>query len=422
MRHHTHGAPLRHWAGVTLLLGVTWQLAGCASPQRAVDGLSPFAWGDSSSAELISRPRYSIADPQLYGPPISAAPKGASDQFEFSNPRVDSFVNTFQTRWRGFYQGALDRSGRYMPKMQRVLRDENLPSALAYLPIIESGFRTHAVSRAGAVGPWQFIRATGRRYGLRIDSYVDERRDPVKSTHAAARYFKDLYAQFGDWHLSLAAYNTGEMNIARILERGRADDYWEMSARGYLPSETRDFVPQFLAAVQIAHAPEVYGFDAPQDEELHYDLVRVNHSVSLKMVAKFSNASVNEITELNPALHRGITPPQGYTVRVPKGTKEIVEVALARMRYDAAQVVPARTVAARTGVARTHRLRKGDTLAAVAKHHGVSVASLQKANGIRNARHVTAGRVLRIPGSPPAPKAKVVAAKKPLRVASRKIR
>ncbi|HTO59110.1 MAG TPA: transglycosylase SLT domain-containing protein [Pseudomonadales bacterium] len=355
----------------------------------------------------------------IYGPPASAAlPRPASGDFSVTHPRVNDFVATYQTRWRGFYQRALERGSRYLSRMTRVLREESVPEELAYLPVVESGFRTQVVSQAGAAGPWQFIPATGRRYGLRIDGYVDERCDPVKSTHAAARYLKDLYAQFGDWHLSLAAYNTGEMNIARLLDRSKTDNYWEMSDRGYLPNETRDFVPQFLAVVRIAQAPEAYGFEAPNDDPLHYDLVHVDRSVSLKTVAKFANASEAEMTELNPALRRGITPPQGYTMRVPKGTKEIVLTALARMHHDAAQVMPAPRVHA-TAVARTHKVRRGETLGAVAKRHRVSVASLKKANRLRGNR-IAAGRSLRIPGR--APVANAPADKKPVRVASRRAR
>lgn len=406
MRGTAYRTGLGRTFGRAAMLIAAWQLVGCAATHRSV------VIDYSGSDELQAG--YSVGQ-ELYGPPASAAVANRSDQFSVSHPRVNDFVNTFQTRWRGFYQQALERGNRYLPKMTRVLRDESVPVELAYLPLIESGFRTQAVSQAGAVGPWQFIPATGRRYGLRIDGYVDERRDPVKSTYAAARYLKELYAQFGDWHLSLAAYNTGEMNIIRILERSNADDYWEMSERGYLPNETSNFVPQFLAAVRIAQSPEAYGFDAPSTAPVHYDLVRVDHSVSLKTVAKIANTNVSEINELNPALRRGVTPPQGYTVRVPKGTKEIVEIALARLRYDAAQVVPAHTV-----VAKTYKLRKGQTLAAIAKRHHVTVASLMKANGIHDARRTTAGRTLRIPGKGSA--AKVAGSKKPIRVASRKSR
>ena len=248
-----------------------------------------------------------------------------------------------------------------------------MPQELAYLPLIESGFRTQAVSRAGAVGPWQFIRTTGQRYGLRIDQYVDERRDPVKSTHAAARYLKDLYDMFGNWHLSLAAYNTGEGHINRILGRGVADDFWQMSDRGYLYQETENYVPQFLAALHIAEEPQAYGFDPPDEAPVHYDLVTINKPLSLATVAQLSGTSTDTIKELNPALHRGIVPPQGYAVRLPKGTKGTFEVALANLPPSYfARATPVKAKS-RRGRGPTHRLRRGPAVAA--RHHVVATAN-----------------------------------------------
>ena len=206
-----------------------------------------------------------------------------------------------------------------------------MPAELAYLPLIESGFSTRAVSRAGAAGPWQFIPGTGRRYGLRIDHYVDERRDPVKSTEAAARYLRDLHEMFGDWHLALAGYNTGEGRIQRILDNGHAEDFWEMGERGFLYRETKDYVPGFLAALQIAAEPEAYGFDPPSRWSVDCEAVSVDRErpLQLSAVAELSGCSLDEIRELNPALHRGVVPPEGYTVYLPKGAKETFEVALA---------------------------------------------------------------------------------------------
>ena len=276
---------------------------------------------------------------QPWGPgPRAVAPQ--HDEFTFTHPRVERFVARFQAAGRGSLRSALSRSGRYVPHMSRILRKQGLPQELAYLPLIESGFRPYAVSPAGAVGPWQFIAGTGRRYGLRIDRYVDERRDPVKSTRAAAEYLKDLYAMFGNWHLALAAYNTGEQTIARILESGRAEDFWEMRRRGYLCAETADYVPQFLAALHIAETPAAYGFEAPTEQPLEYELVRLKGSLSLATVARLSGTPTRMIKELNPALHRGVVPPHGYAVRLPKGTKAAFEVAYASLSRTAQSQPP----------------------------------------------------------------------------------
>jgi transglycosylase-like protein with SLT domain len=305
-------------------------MAGCAAKRHPSSDDQAWSWKDPTSATAYDP--YSIAA-SPYNPYSATVQPGGSrpNEFNFTHPRVDSFVTRFQTNLRGFFSGALSRSGRYVPRMSTILAKEGVPPELAYLPLIESGFRTHAVSRAGAVGPWQLIPGTGRRYGLRIDRYVDERCDPVKSTQAAARYLKDLHDMFGNWHLSLAAYNTGEQNIVRILEKGRADNFWQMSERGYLYDETADFVPEFLAALHIAKTPEAYGFDTPSKDAMHYEIVNVQRPLPLSTVAKLCGTSTDTIKELNPALHRGIVPPQGYDVRLPKGSKEAFEVAYANL-------------------------------------------------------------------------------------------
>ena len=233
----------------------------------------------------------------------------ATGPFDVGNPAVQSRVTAFQTHLRGFFDGALSRGAKYLPSMRDILVREGLPAELAYLPLIESGYRTQAVSPAGAAGPWQFIPETGRRYGLRIDALVDERRDPIRSTVAASQYLKDLHEMFGDWELSLAAYNSGEYRVARILANKDVDDYWDMRDRGYLPSETSAYVPKFLAAVQIARAPEDYGFESPvHHTPEHYEEVDVDRQVSLRAAADICGVSATELAELNPALRSGVTP------------------------------------------------------------------------------------------------------------------
>jgi len=390
MRFRTHSV-----LGVALLVS---GVAGCGVTQNAASDSQIWSWQnrDSMSRSTAQWQYGLLGDSNTVAPSLGAQPAGTKpSDFDFSNPRVDTFLTRFQTRLRSSFSQALSRSGRYVSRMSSILQKEGVPQQLAYLPLIESGFSVHAVSRAGAVGPWQLISGTGRRYGLRIDAYVDERRDPVKSTQAAARYLKDLYNMFGDWHLSLAAYNTGEGTITRILERGRADDFWEMSARGYLYRETRDFVPGFLAALQIAETPEAYGFDTPDEEPMQYDRVKISRSLSLTTVAQLSGTSTDMIKELNPALHRGVVPPEGYPVRLPKGTKEAFQIAYANYEENAVRF-PRSTSAPRGGT-RRQRIRRGETVASIAAEHFVSLAQLQCVNRVVDLSSERAVRTLAVP-------------------------
>jgi membrane-bound lytic murein transglycosylase D len=296
---------------------------------------------------------------------------------------------------RPYIERALVRGSQYVPRMAKILREEGVPPEFAYgVPIVESGYSLSAVSHAGAVGPWQFIRGTGQRYGLRIDGYVDERRDPEKATRAAARYLRDLYERFGDWHLSLAAYNSGEANIERIQNWKGCDDFWEMRDRGYLPNETSEYVPRVLAAVEVVQSAEEYGFSIPASAPTRFDVVEVTRPVSLQAVAQLCGSDIETIKELNPALKRGVVPPRGYTLRLPKGTAERFEVAFASYREPAPLVVRPRSRA-------THRVRRGETLSSIARRYGVSTTALMRANGLRRASRVQAGQTLRVPAQSP---------------------
>lgn len=386
--------PILALGTAVLLAGLT----GCTAERRTLP--SPPRSLAPATGTVSQLQREFPADP---GPvvqedrPVAVAP---DSEFSASHPRVQSFVGQYQTRLRTFMQAALERGSKYLPKMVRILAKEGVPTELAYLPIVESGFSVHAVSHAGAVGPWQFVRGTGQRYGLRIDGYVDERRDPEKATRAAARYLRDLYERFGDWHLALAGYNSGEGNIERIQNWKGCEDYWEMSDRGYLPTETSEFVPRFLAAVEVAKSPEEYGFDVPASEPPRFDTVDVARPISLKVVAELSGSDEDTIRELNPALNRGIVPPQGYRIRVPKGTREQFEVALASYHEPVAP-----SASPRGG--RVHRVQRGDTVDTIAKRYGVSTKALMQANRLRSGRALKAGQQLRIPG--PAGRGAVVA-------------
>ena len=231
-------------------------LSGCAVAKPQV---APRAW----TAPRIDRPLDDAeADSVVAMSQRSNAPAPAlAAEFRVTHPRIQRHVARFESDGCSSLRTVLLRSRRYVPGMAAILRQAGLPPELAYLPLIESGFRPHAVSRAGAVGPWQLLAGTGRRYGLRIDRSLDERRDPLKSTQAAAKYLTDLHHMFGDWHLALAAYNVGEHAIARLLAAHPGATFWELTEQRRLNAETADFVPKFLAVLQIAQQAESHAFD-----------------------------------------------------------------------------------------------------------------------------------------------------------------
>lgn len=369
--------------GIILCL---WAIAGCSASRRPV---APAVRAGGTPGTVL--PEVAAAQPLA----DDLRPGSTAPDLDIEHPRVQDLVEAYQGRMRPTLERALERGSKYLPGMQSTLREEGVPPEFAYgVPIVESGYSLHATSHAGAVGPWQFIRGTGKRYGLRIDGYVDERRDPEKATRAAARYLRDLYDRFGDWHLALAAYNTGEGNIERIKYKRGCENFWEMRERGLLPSETSEYVPKVLAAMQVAREAQSYGIDVPASAEPRFDVIEVTRPISLKAVAQLTGSDIATIKELNPALRRGIVPPDGYTVRLPEGTRDQFAIALASYREPAP---PRVTVAARHR-GRTHRVRRGETLSRIARRYGVSVRALQRANGIKRARALRSGQRLHIPG------------------------
>lgn len=323
------GSRRRAWCGpaamATIVALATTMATGCGQLGR--HGAHPTAPGLTAATNAV-----------LARHVVPTAPAIVPNPFDVDKPEADGYVTAYATKSRRTFDRALVRGSRYLMSMADILAREGLPTQLAYLPLIESGYRTHAVSRAGATGPWQFIRRTGRHYGLRIDSFVDERRDPIKSTEAAVRYLKTLHAIFGDWELSLAAYNVGEGRVARLVNRG-VEDYWSM--RKYLPRETSEYVPRFLAALRIAQAPGDYGFDSPIHVDLRFESVRVDRDLPLRTAAALSGIPQAELAALNPALRRKITP-RGYELRVPVGSAGPLRDALQRYVANATTATHAR--------------------------------------------------------------------------------
>lgn len=305
-----------------------------------------------------------------------------------SNERVEAFIELFTGPKKGWMGRALRRSGRYTDRMRQILREEGLPEDLVYLALIESGFNPYAYSSAKAMGIWQFIPETGRRYGLAINWWIDERRDLEKSTRAAARYLKDLHGRFDDWYISAAAYNAGEGKLQRAIHMYDSACFWDLSQYRYLRTETKNYVPAFLAALTIAKDPGRYGLeDVQYDAPLLYETVAVPDATDLGVIAKGCGESLGLLNMLNPQLQRGCTPPDypDYEVKIPLGTKE------AFLDYYA-RLDPAKRL-----TFRRHRIEKNETLSQIARHYGVSVNSIAAMNRLKSRNSIREGKSLIIP-------------------------
>jgi membrane-bound lytic murein transglycosylase D len=302
------------------------------------------------------------------------------------NDSVENNLEYFKTRGRDVFQLWLDRSARYIPVMKDIFRGKNLPEDLVYVAMIESGFNPYAVSWARAVGPWQFMPATGKLYGLKIDWWIDERKDPIKSTQAAAEHLKDLHNLFGSWPLALASYNAGAGKVQRAVLRTRSDDFWDLKASRYIRKETKNYVPKWMAATIIAKNPEAYGFTVAKQDPFKFDEVVVEESTDLRLIARCANSTYEEIKELNPEIRRWVTPPQfgTYTLRIPAGKKEIFQTNYAavppeqKIKWD------------------RHKVMRGETLAGLAKQYNTTPEAIRDINGLKKNR-ITPGKHLLIP-------------------------
>ena len=311
-------------------------------------------------------------------------------QYDFPitvNKQVEYYLDFFTGRHRKNFEQWLSRSSRYLPMIQEHLREAGLPEDLAYLAMIESGYNERAYSRARAVGVWQFIKPTGRHYGLVINSYIDERRDPVKSTRAAVAYLSALYDEFGSWYLAVAGYNAGEGKIRRAIKRYKTTDFWEIAQGRYLKLETKRYVPKLIAAIMISREPEKYGFTNIQYQpELAYDTVDVPRWTSIKAVSLACNMDSKELRSYNNELRKEFTPPDraSYSIKVPVGYKELVEKNLPRVQ------------AVVTTDYKTHKVKNGETLNSICKKYGLTKTVILKSNNLRSAGLKT-GQRLRIP-------------------------
>jgi membrane-bound lytic murein transglycosylase D len=302
--------------------------------------------------------------------------------------QVAGYINYFSTRGRGTLEHALTRSGRYREMIERILKEEGVPQDLIYLAQAESGFHPYAVSRAGARGIWQFMGSRARAYDLHHDFWMDDRQDPEKSTRAAARHLKDLYAQFGDWYLAMAAYNSGPGTVQSAVKRTGYADFWELYRRNVLPKETRNYVPIIVAVTIMAKNPSQYGLDtvAP-DPPMAYDTVKISYPVDLRLVADCVDVSPEELQDLNPSLLRMTTPKGRFDLHLPVGTAEKYQAAVASIPPDMRLWW------------RYHTVTPGDTLMSVARKYRTTTKMIAEANQLEPSAEIDAGTKLIVPSA-----------------------
>lgn len=300
------------------------------------------------------------------------------------DPTVENHIRFFNTSIRSRFEQWLIRFSRYRPMVENIFSEFNLPSDLVNLSLVESGFNPYAYSRAKATGPWQFMKGTGKVYGLRIDHYVDERRDPIKSTVAAARYLRDLYDLFGTWPLAMAAYNAGEGKVQRALHKIQGKTFWDISKTRLIRRETKDYVPRIMAATIIARSPEQYGFTQTTATPHQFEEVVVNRALHFRAIASASGVAYDDLRLLNPELRRDATPPDdsAYHLKVPVGTAEKVAGLLDRIPTYKFPPLVSKVRHAKAGFPQSYRVRAGDTLEKVSKRFHIPLRTLKTRNNL----------------------------------------
>ena len=305
------------------------------------------------------------------------------------NSHVQKAIDLFTGKEKKWFLKVYARSGKYRPAIVRALREAGLPEELSWLPFIESGFSTGAISSARALGMWQFIASTGYKYGLRRDTWIDERMDPEKSTKAAIAYLTELHQIFGEWTTALASYNCGEARVLRVISSQKInymDNFWDLYEQ--LPSETAFYVPKFLAVLHIINDPSAYGIELPPlEHELAYEKVNINKQMLLKTLAGEMDVEYNLLRELNSELRQNVTPKTTYELKVPRGKSEIL---LAKLNDIPAYIppVPAYVV---------HKVRNGESLSVIADKYNASIRAIMSLNGLKSKNYLRAGWNLKIP-------------------------
>jgi membrane-bound lytic murein transglycosylase D len=307
---------------------------------------------------------------------------------ELAEKYVTKYISFFSGKIHKKFSLWLSRSGKYITLIKKILTENSIPEEIAFIPLIESGFNPNACSPARAVGYWQFIASTAKKYGLVINWWLDERKDPIKSTLAAANYFKYLYEMFGSWDLVMAAYNAGEGNILKALNKAKIDDYWSLLNSKHLKRETKDYVPKFIAASLIAKSPQEFGFEEIEyHPPLNYDEVIVYSPIDLEVAADCAKTTLEVIKELNPELRRWCTPPDvpEYTLRIPAGKKDSFLENLSqipeekRFSYD------------------VYTIKKGDTFKRISKKTGIPLQAILDLNALEGIIPLTVGEKIYLP-------------------------
>jgi membrane-bound lytic murein transglycosylase D len=347
---------------------------------------------------VIGRPSFGAGSPVFV---TGAPPSGKSHYPIVTNSQVGFFLDRFTRERRDVIGTWLGRSGRFMSMIRETLKRHGLPEDLAFTAMIESGFNPVATSRAGARGLWQFMATTAKRYGLRVDQWVDERLDPEKSTVAAAAYLRDLYNLFGSWFLAQAAYNAGEATIARAIRGTGSSDFWTLARSGFLRQETKEFVPQIVAAAHIGREPDRFGFELTPSTPPPVERVPVPAFTDLGSLSGSTGISVDVLRSLNPSLLKDVTPPGSvFDLNVPVGRSSDVLAALQRPPRRPLPSPGFGSARASSDGQAVHVVRPRDTVRSIAQRYGVSVGDVLRWNGLAGQEPIRPGDRLRVGSNP----------------------
>lgn len=315
------------------------------------------------------------------------------------NRHVQKWLDYFQSkRGSAHMQRYLERSARYLPVMKKILRENGLPEDLVYIALIESGFGSSARSHAGAVGYWQFIAPTGRRYNLQINSLIDERKDPFKSTLAAVKYFRSLYNVFGNWYFAFAAYNGGENRMFRVLMKHESRDFWAIAeTKKMLPKETVNYIPKYIAARMIAKNPEKYGFtNLEYHDPLAFSEVVASQTVNLRTMAKEMGLEYEDLRILNPQFNTEFAPNlnnQSLVLRVPVNSMEKATIAMSKSYVENTRAI----AMVRSNENYKYKVKRGDNLYKIAKRHGTTISRIRSMNNLGSRSALRVGQYLKVP-------------------------